>query len=296
MNKFHGVYPPIPTPFTEDDRINEAAYLKIIDYLVESGVHGLWVCGGSGEGVLLSDDERKRMVDLTVDRVDGRVKIIFHVGAPTTKAAVGAAEYAARSGVDALASFPPYFYATDDKSVVEHMKAVGAATDLPLFLYNLPSSTGVLITPALMDRLVAEVPTVAGIKHSYADIQMLRYFVDIEDGKLDVFVGDNRSFLPALTLGAAGCISSPLIPEVYVRLWERYQAGDLKGAQAAQRELTAFHEKFIHKYDWVGVMKFIISEHSGVDCGPPRLPNLALDPAERENVLQELNQLIGTLK
>ena len=288
MNKFNGVYPPVPTPFSEDDQINETAYRKILDYLIEAGVHGLWVCGGSGEGVLLSDDERKRMADLTVDHVHGRVKIIFHVGAPTTKDAVSAAEHAARSGVDAIASVPSYFYGTDDKSVTEHLKAVGAATDLPLFLYNLPQSTGVLITPALIDRLVEEIPTVGGIKHSYPDIQMLRYFVEVEGGKLDVFVGDNRSFLPALTLGAAGCISGPLIPEIYVKLWECYQAGDIKAAQTAQSELTAFHEKFIHKFDWVGVMKFIMRQHSGVDCGPPRLPNLPLSPDDKESVLREL--------
>ncbi len=292
MGQFRGVYPPIITPFDHTGKINETAYRKVVDYLIDAGVQGFWTCGGSGEGVLLSDDELKRMADLTVEAVKGRVKIIFHVGGPTTRRAVEVAKYAATAGVDAICSVPSYFYGTDDASVVAHLQAIGEATDLPLFFYNLPQSTGVIITPALMDKLLAAIPTAAGIKHSYHDLGYLRYFVELNNSQLDVFVGNLHLFLPALTLGASGCISTPLWPQHYLAVWKSFQDGDISAAQKHQRALSQMHDPFLKgDYPWLGAIKFILSETIGIDCGEPRRPNLPLTNEQKERIRKKLQEL-----
>jgi dihydrodipicolinate synthase/N-acetylneuraminate lyase len=292
MGQFRGVYPPIITPFDSNGKINEPVYRKVVDFLIGAGVQGFWTCGGSGEGVLMSDDELKQMADLTVDAVKKRVKIIFHVGGPTTRRAVEAAKYAAAAGVDAICSVPPYFYGTDDASVVAHLQAIGAATDLPLFFYNLPQSTGVLITPKLMDKLVEAIPTAAGIKHSHPDLGFLRYFAEMNNGQLDVFVGNLHLFLPALTLGACGCISTPLWPKHYVAVWESFQQGDIQAARKHQQALTKIHEPFLDgEYPWFGTMKFILSKTLGIDCGEPRMPNLPLTKEQKESVRKRLQEV-----
>ena len=177
--EFKGIIAAIVTPYTSDGEINEEAYRKIVDFNIDAGISGFWVAGGTGESVLLDDDERIRLGELTVDQAKGRAKTILHVGALTTRSAARIAEGAARAGAEAIACVPPFFYHPSDKAIVEHYKTVAAAADLPLFLYNLPSSTGVEITPALAEKIAEAVPQLAGIKHSVWDLNSFRAFVEM---------------------------------------------------------------------------------------------------------------------
>ena len=150
MPEFKGIFPAIITPMTRDGALNEAAFRQVMEFNIQAGVQGFWVAGGTGESVLLEDEENRRIAEIAADQSQGRIVNIMHVGAPTTLRAARLAEHAAKAGVEAICCVPPFFYRQSDDAVVEHYRVVAAAANLPFFVYNLPQSTNVEITPELM--------------------------------------------------------------------------------------------------------------------------------------------------
>ena len=286
---FQGVIPAVITPMTEDDRINEEAFRKVMEFNVQAGVHGFWLAGGSGESVMLDDEENSRLAEIAVDQCRDRVKTIMHVGAPTTARAAQMAEQAAKSGVDAICCVPPFFYRLSDGEIVEHYRTVAAAADLPLFVYNLPQCTGVEITPDLMRKIQDRVPQLRGLKHSAMNIAFVGDFAKM---RLSCFIGNGTLMLPAMTIGAVGCVDGPisLAPELWMRIWRSYRSGDLKGAEAAQDQAREVYSLFLMA-GYFPAMKFLLGEKLGVDCGAPRQPLLPLDPDQREDILTKAAKL-----
>ena len=293
MTKFAGVVPAAITPFTPDGEFNERVFRDVMEYNIQAGVHGFWIGGGSGESVLLDDDENLQVATAAAEQAAGRVTNIMHIGAPTTRRAAQMAEYAAKAGVDALCCVPPFFYAADDKSIIEHYRVVGAATDLPLLLYNLPQSTNVEITPPLAAKIRDAVPTLAGLKHSGPIVEHIRDFADLD---LACFIGNSYLMLPGLSIGACGCIDGPLnvVPELWVDIWQAYEAGDLATAVKAQRRATEVAQSIL-EFGFLGALKAALSERLGVECGDPRPPQLPLS-AEQRDALAERMEVLGVLQ
>ena len=291
MTVFQGIFPAVITPMTSDGRFNEAAFRDVIEFNIQAGVHGFWVAGGTGESILLDDDENHRIAEVVADQSKGRVKNIMHVGAATTARAAGLAEHAAKAGVEAICCVPPFFYQRPDHEIAEHYRVVGAAADLPLFVYNLPGSTGVDISPELMQMIQDKVPQLAGLKHSSQVFPNVRIFAKMG---LCCLIGSNQLMLPAMTYGATGCVDGPpiLAPERWVAIWQAYQDGDIKRAEAAQDEASNVIEVLrtcgggVH-----ATMKFAVSERLGIDCGDPRPPGLPLTEEQRTAISKALETL-----
>jgi dihydrodipicolinate synthase/N-acetylneuraminate lyase len=289
MKDFKGVYPAFATPMNKDESLNEEAFRKVMDFNIDAGAKGFWVAGGSGESVLLDDEENNRIAEISAEQAAGRAKIIMHVGAATTKRAAKMAEYAAKAGVEAICCVPPFFYRQSDEAIAEHYRVVAAAADLPLFVYNLPQATGVEITPPMMAKIQEKVPQLEGLKHSAMNQMFVREFINMG---LSCFIGNARLMLPAMTMGAVGLIDwgPNLVPEIWVELYDAFQAGDLKRALAAQdkgievtklAELGSFHQ----------VLKAGLSERLGVDCGAPRAPGPPMDPENRKELRRRLIEM-----
>ncbi len=289
MADFAGVFPAIITPMTADGELNEAAFREVMEFNIQAGVHGFWVAGGTGESVLLDDEENMRISEIAADQSRGRIKNIMHVGASTTARAAKLAEHAAKSGVEAICCVPPFFYRQSDENIVEHYRVVGAAANLPLFVYNLPQSTGVEITPEMMKKIQDRVPQLKGLKHSALSFANVRAFNKLG---LDCLIGSSALMLPALTIGATGMVDGPpnFAPELWVDIWTAWQAGDIKAAMAAQdkaSEATAI----VRLHGNHPTSKFILSERLGIDCGAPRPPGQPLTEQQRADVLQKITAL-----
>ncbi len=277
MAEFKGVYPAIITPMTPEGDLNEDVFRAVMEDNIQAGVHGFWVAGGSGESVLLTDDENMRIAEIAADQNRGRTNVIMHVGTTTTSASARLAEHAARQNVEAICAVPNFFYGTSEAATVEHFRAIGAAADLPLFAYNLPDSTGVEVTVDLMARLRDAVPQLAGLKHSSDNFHATAEYAALG---VDCFVGSGRLLLPALTVGAIGCIDGPpcAAPELWLEIWSAYNEGDLKRAEAAQKRATDLYSLVLGR-PFPSSVKAMISERLGIDCGSGRLP---LQPLSRE--------------
>ena len=280
MKSFNGIFPAIITPMTADDRLNEDAFRQVMEFNIQAGVHGFWVAGGTGESVLLDDAENCRIAEIAADQNQGRIANIMHVGAPTTARSARLAEHAARAGVEAICCVPPFFYGQSDRGIVEHYRVVAAAADLPFFVYNLPSATGVEITPDLMAGIQERVPQLAGLKHSAPYVPYVKTFAEMG---LSCLIGNSRLFLPALLIGATGCVDGPpnMAPELWVAIWRAYEAGDIPAASKAQEKASTAAEALIVASKFHGAIKAVLSQRLGIDCGDPRLPGEPLTAVER---------------
>ena len=289
MKPFEGVYTALITPMTRDFEVNEDVLAKLVERNIQAGINGFWVAGGSGESVLLDDEENGRIAKIVTAQAAGRAKIIMHVGAPTTKRAAAMAEVAAGAGVDAICCVPPFFYRQRDEAVVEHYRAVAGAAGLPFFAYNLPQATNCEITPSLMGKIQDRVPQLTGLKHSAVDFGHVRTFVNMG---LDCFIGRAPWLLPALSMGAVGVVDGwpGIAPEFWVKTWRAYRDGDMARAQAAQDKGIALCKLFgigpMH-----GVLKAANGLRWGLDCGTPRPPGMPLTPEQDRGVRDLLTEL-----
>ena len=283
MADFAGILPAIATPMGTDGRFNEAAFREVMEFNIQAGVDGFWVAGGTGESVLLDDEENMAIARAASDQNRGRIKNIMHVGAPTTLRAARLAENAAAAGVEAICCVPPFFYRQTDENIVEHYRTVAAAADLPLFVYNLPQSTGVEITPELMAKIQDGVPQLKGLKHSSINFTNVYNWVDMG---LDCLIGSSALMLPALTIGASGCVDGPpnVAPELWVEIWRAYSSGDLSRAEEAQKRATRL-TMLVRQFGMHAVIKALLSYRLGIDIGDPRLPTRPLTSEQRDQVI-----------
>ncbi|MEE2753214.1 MAG: dihydrodipicolinate synthase family protein [Candidatus Latescibacterota bacterium] len=282
MEKFEGILPALITPNDAEGHLNEDALRKVLEFNLKAGVHGFWVAGGTGESILLTDEENRRIASVTAGTVGDQAKIIMHVGAPTTERSVALAQHASEVGCHAICCVPPFFYRRSDDEIVKHYQSVGAAADLPLFVYNLPSATGVEITPDLMSKIQENVPQLRGLKHSALPFANIWKFAQMG---LDCMTGSCLLMLPGLTIGATGCVDGPpnALPELWVAIWDAYQAGNLAGAKEAQhRARVAWESISVPGKGFHAAIKAAVSERVGVDCGPPRLPGEPLSVEQME--------------
>lgn len=289
MNKFRGIFPAIITPMTPEGKLNEEAYRQVMEFNIQAGVHGFWVAGGTGESILLDDAENRRIAEIVADQSQGRIANIMHVGAPTTTRSARLAEHAAKAGVEAICCVPPFFYRQNDDALVEHYRIIAAAADLPFFVYNLPGATGVEITPDLMAKIQERVPQLTGLKHSAPYMAYVHNFVEMG---LACLIGNSQLMLPALTIGASGCVDGPpnMAPERWVAIWQAYQAGNLAAAQQAQAQALEI-TRLVIASKFHATLKAVLSQRLGIDCGAPRPPGETLTSAERAALAAKLAAL-----
>jgi dihydrodipicolinate synthase/N-acetylneuraminate lyase len=237
--EFKGVFPAPPTPITDDGRVHEKALRAILEDNIAFGANGFWMAGTTGEGPILTDEQREAVARISAQTCAGRALVIMHVGAMSTASAVKGARSARQAGCAAVCCLPPLFFPSSERSRIEHYRAVAdAAGDLPFFVYNLPQLSQVEIGPALMEKMMRAVPTLKGLKHSAPDFAHIRVFADMG---LQCFSGNGAFPLPALTMGAVGTIDAPLslAPGHYAELFAAWQAGDFTRAKALQDGVRA---------------------------------------------------------
>jgi len=288
---FKGVFPAPPTPLTQDGRVHEQALRALLEDNMAHGAHGFWMAGTTGEGPILTEDQRDAVARISSETCRGRALAIMHVGAISTASAVKAARNARAAGCDAVCCLPPFFFPSSERSRVEHYKAVAeAAGDLPFFVYNLPQLTQVETVPALMEKFVREIPTLKGLKHSAPNFSDIRVFADMG---LTVFSGNGAFPLPALTMGAVGSIDAPLAlaPWHYAELFNAWEAGDMARAQALQNGVRPYVDLVWMFGAPAHVCKAVLSARLGIDCGRPIAPVNSLNADETRAVLRVAQSL-----
>ena len=238
MLKLRGCGTAIVTPFKSDGAVDERALRSFVEWQVTSGINFLVPCGTTGETPTLSHDEWLRVIDITIEVVNGRVPIVAGATSNSTQEAVAKTkEISQHKGVDAILTASPYYNKPTQEGQYQHFKAIAEAQDKPLVLYNVPGRTAVNIEPATLARL-AEIKNIIAVKEASGNIQQMAEICAIVPKDFAVLSGDDAITLPLIALGGVGLISvvSNQVPYEMTELTQAALANDFDKARALQKK------------------------------------------------------------
>jgi 4-hydroxy-tetrahydrodipicolinate synthase len=287
-----GIIPPLTTPFTADGAVYEEGLGRLVEFQIEKGSHGLFICGTYGSGPLMSVEERQRVHEIVMKQADGRINVVAHVGAITTDQAVALARHAESVGIPYVSSISPYYYRYDEPSLLAYFEALVRAVDIPVYVYNNPNAAAVTITGGILRRLYDV--GVQGIKDSgfnYIDFtHLVLAMADHPDFRF--IVGTEGIALPAWMAGARGCVAglANAFPEILIELWDLYQAGEYERAAALQLKVNHARQ-ILHIPSSTNAACYTALNARGVDVGYPRAPVLPVEPAKADEMLSAFRKL-----
>lgn len=230
------------TPFTKDDGVDEAGMRENINYLMDRGVDGLLAAGTTGESATITHDEQRRMIDILVDEVNGKVKAIAGAGSNSSKEALGLVQHAENAGADAALVITPYYNKPQPHGLYEHYKMLESSTDIPIIVYNVPSRTGTDIDVETIVK-VAELDKIVAIKEANPDLDKVSQTIkELQNNDVSDFMvlsGNDNLTLPMISLGTMGVISvvANVDPARMSQMVNSALAGDFKKAGKLHYEL-----------------------------------------------------------
>jgi 4-hydroxy-tetrahydrodipicolinate synthase len=242
-----GVIPPIITPVDNEENVDEQGLKRVIDYVIDGGVHGVFVLGSNGEFYAFNFENQKRAVETTVQHVNKRVPVYAGASAITTKECIKLAQMAEEAGADALTVLTPMFVKPNEKEMYNHFEAIAKSTSLPVLLYNNPDKTGNNISVQMLQKLSA-IDNIVGIKNTSFDfVQTTEYIrVTKDNPNFKVLSGSDYLIYGTLAYGGAGCVAGTanVAPRLVVDIYEKFMAGDYKGAMDAQFKLAPLRNTY----------------------------------------------------
>ena len=287
-----GIVPAMVTPLTADDKVNESALRKLTRYLIDAGVHGLFVLGSQGEFWALTADEKHHVMETVVKEADGRVPVYAGTAAICTPETIALTSMAENVGVDAVSILTPFFVSPSQDELYVHYRKIAESTRLPVLLYNNPARAGVHISPGLVARL-SEIDNIIGIKDSSGDLSLAAEYIRVTPDDFTVLMGRDTLILASLLYGCKGAIAATanVAPQVAVEIYERFEAGDLVGARQAQERLAPLRYAFS-----LGTFPVVAKEALamlGIDAGPARAPVGPMSEESRERLKEILGQVLS---
>ena len=290
-----GIIPAVITPLTNEGKFNEKAMRKLLNYLIDGGVHGLFVVGTTGEFYGLIPEEKRDIFMVAVDEAKGKIPVYAGTNGITTRETVMLTQLAEECRVDAVSVLTPMFISPTQDQLIKHYRTIAENTSLPVVLYNNPPKTSVSLAPATVAKL-SEVSNIAGIKDSSGDMTVTAEYIRLtqHNDNFSVLMGRDTLIYGALCYGATGSIAScaNVAPRLCVDIYERFIAGDLKGSLKAQFSLAPLRIAFN-----LGTFPAVIKESLdllGIDAGPciePAGPMTNDERAKLRGVLTDMGLL-----
>ena len=267
---------PPPTPFNAQGEIDLSQVDKLAAHLSRTGVQGVFLCGSTGEGMSLAVSERMEIAEAwaEVAPIYG-LKTIAQVGANSQRDAIDLAQHASRLGIDAISAHAPcYFRPQSVESLIRFFAPVaGAAGDTPFFFYDIPQLTGVdLPTAQFLVEALPQIPTLAGVKYTNANLALLQECMRIEEGRFQVYFGCDEALLAGYVLGAEGAIGSTynFMAPIAHQIVHACDVGDFELARTLQAKVVTI-VNILAEYGYLAAAK-VVMEIFDIDCGTVRQP------------------------
>ena len=294
LKKYQGIFPAFYACYNEDGSVSAARVKRFAEYLLNKGVTGLYVGGSSGECIYQSVEERKTILETVMDAVGGKLVVIAHVACNNTADSCELARHAERLGVDAIAAIPPIYFHLPPYAIADYWNTISAAApNTDFIIYNIPQLAGVALSTQLLQEM-AKNPRVIGVKNSSMPTQDIQMWLDATERELVVFNGPDEQLISGLAIGATGGIGGTyaVMPELFIRMNELIEQGDIPAARAIQYKADRIIYKMCEaKGNLYAVMKEILRRMYGLDLGGVRAPLANLAP-EDEAIVAEAQRMI----
>lgn len=270
-----GIFTALLTPFKDDYSINEASLKKLVEFNLEKGINGFYVGGSTGEGLIMTAEERKEVFRIVKEAAGDKVPLIAHCGSISTDEAISMAKTAEALGYDAVSAVAPLYYGFSFPAIRKYYDDIVSSVNIPMVVYNFPGGSGVTFTADYAAEMFKD-ERYMGIKHTSNDLYTLHQFKQKIDRPVTIFNGFDEMCLGGLAMGADGAIGSTynFMGDKFIKIFEAFNAGDIETAQAIQTEANKIIAEMI-KYTVLPCEKAIMT-HLGIDCGPCRRPFLPL--------------------
>lgn len=286
---FHGVIPPVPTILFKEGKLDEKGMGNLIDFLIASGVNGLFFLGSGGEFGQMPVELRKEVAEFTTRFVNGRVPVLIGTGTPSTNETISLSQHAKSVGADGIVVINPYYYKLTEEGLFNHYAEIAENVDLPIILYNYPELTGQDLSPDFVLKLVNKYPNIVGIKDTVLAVGHTRELIQIvksEHPQFAVFSGYDEHLLNTLSLGGDGSIplTASFAPEISVGIYQSFKQGNYSQAIELHRKLASLLPLYKLDSPFMNVVKEAIRLR-GIEISTDVLaPVRSLSPEKKELV------------
>ena len=290
MAIFEGADVALITPFHANGEVNYEKLEELLEEQVSGGTDAVISCGTTGESSTMSHEEHMEVVKFTCQVVKNRIPVIAGTGSNSTREAIHLSEAAQEAGADGLLLVTPYYNKATQGGLTAHYKAVAQSVKIPILLYHIPGRTGVTMKPETIVNLCREVPNIVGVKEASADFSAIAQIMNLADGKVDLYSGNDDQIVPLLSLGGKGVISvlSNVAPRQTHDICETYLKGDCKKSRELQlKAIPLIHALFceVNPIPVKAAMNLM-----GKEVGPLRLPLTEMEPQNQKRLMQAMQE------
>lgn len=294
MKKLTGLIAATFTPMDGAGQVNLEPIPSMVERLLHQGIQGFYVCGSTGEGPSLSNDERKQVAAAFVEATQGRVPVVVQVGHNCLEDARHLAAHAEAIGADAISAVAPSYFLPENLSTLLDIfsRITDAVPSMPFYYYHIPQLSRLTLNPlAFLEAAATRLPSMVGIKFSSRDIEVMQQCRAFENGRYNVLFGVDEMLLSGLAAGCDGAVGSTynFLAPWYHEVMASLEKGDLPRAQEAQRKVVELVTTIV-RYHGISGLKTAMS-WTGIPCGSTRLPLTPLSPEEQTRLRTELEAL-----
>lgn len=285
--KLTGIFAPVPTPFCEDGSIDKEGWKKNLDIWKASALDGIVICGSNGELPFMTLDERVLLTEIAVKETGGKLQLMTGAHFPSTRETTECAKALASVGAEALLILPPHYYKGNQYAIQKYFEDVADKSPIPIFIYNMPSNTGVDIEIETIIS-VSKHPNIMGIKDTSGNMTKLGYLTAAVSDDFAVFGGTGNWFLAALAMGASGgtMASSILYPNTCQRLFTAFKESKMSEAMELQAKMLPVSDVLTTRFGVPGLKAAL--ESRGMVGGPCRAPLLPISDNGKKEILRVL--------
>lgn len=288
MAIFTGAGVALVTPFREDGSVNYDKLDELINYHCENGTDSIIICGTTGESSTLSEEEHMECIKFAIERTKKRIPVIAGTGSNATYTTIDMSKEAVEYGADGLLLVTPYYNKATQEGLALHYKAVAKEAKAPIILYSVASRTGLNIAPETVASLVREVDNIVAIKEASGNIGQVARIMNLTDGKVDLYSGNDDQIVPLLSLGGVGVISvlSNVAPQYTHDICAKFFQGDAKGSREMQLRAIPLIDRLFCEVNPIPVKKAL--NLMGMECGGLRMPLTELSPVHEKSLAQAM--------
>lgn len=284
MAIFEGSGVALVTPFKENGEVNYEKLEEIVEEQIAGGTDSIIVCGTTGEASTMSHEEHLDVVGYVCKVTGKRIPVIAGTGSNCTETAVYLSAEAQRRGADGLLLVSPYYNKATQNGLKAHFKAVADAVKIPILLYNIPGRTGVTILPQTIADLCKNVENIVGVKEASGNFSAIATLMNLADGKVDLYSGNDDQIVPLLSLGGKGVISvlSNVAPRQTHDICAAYFEGDTARSAKLQLDAIPLITELFAEVNPIPVKAAM--NLMGRNVGPLRLPLTEMEPQNQEKL------------
>lgn len=288
MAIFTGAGVAIVTPMKDNTEVNYPKLEEMIEEQIAGGTDSIIICGTTGESATLSEKEHMKVVNFCIDRVNHRVPVIAGTGSNSTLTAVELSKDAAEMGADGTLVVTPYYNKATQEGLYQHYMTVANESKIPMILYNVPSRTGCGLKAETIARLVKDNEYIVGVKEASGDFSHIAQVMNLTDGNIDLYSGNDDQVVPIMALGGIGVISvlSNIAPAYVHEMCQKFLNGDVAGSAKMQLDAIPMINALFCEVNPIPVK--CAMNMMGKEVGPLRMPLTQIAPANAEKLRAEL--------